>query len=70
MQALFFKSENTFNCQFCHFYCIGPLGQCFQNVRLCVRLSVCLSVRLFTFVVPFKPFFLPALLEVGCPKYL
>ena len=30
-----------------------------QNVRLFVRLSVCLSVRLFTFEVPFKRLFAP-----------
>ena len=37
--------------------------------RLSVRLSVCLSVRVFTFEVPFKVF-LPPLPEVECPIFL
>ena len=37
----------------------GPMLSISRNVRPCVRLSVCLFVRLFTFEVPFKRLFAP-----------
>ena len=40
-----------------------------RNVRLSVRLFVPLSVRVFTFEVPFKRLFAPTS-EVGCPIFL
>ena len=36
-----------------------PMPSMSQNVRLCVRVSACSSVRLFTFEVPFKRLFAP-----------
>ena len=41
-----------------------------MSICLSVRLFVRLSVRVFTFEVPFKRLFAPPLPEVGCPIFL
>ena len=47
----------------------GPIQSISRNVRLSVRPSVCPSVRLFTFEVPFNYLFAP-LPKDGCPIFL
>ena len=57
-----------------HFQSIGPRLSISRNFRLSVCLSVRVSVRLFTFEVPFNSLFAPTshweVPKVGCPIFL